>query len=256
MGFTIIIPARYASSRLPGKPLLDIAGKPMISHVIDQAKQSDPDEVIVATDDQRIADVARANDVTAYITDTSHNSGTERIAEVINLHKIADDTIIVNLQGDEPIMPRSCLNLVGNALASDRDVVMATLSTPIRSIDEFNSLSVVKLVCDKDGNALYFSRAPIPCIHDGPNLQEKIFSESMQFHRHIGLYAYRASFVLEYVSWGSSPIEKIESLEQLRVLCNGRKIKVVQTDEIPPPGVNTQEELEYVEKLIRDGVVS
>lgn len=251
MGFTIIIPARYASNRLPGKPLLDIAGKPMISHVIGQAKQSDADEIIVATDDERIADVAKANDVTVYITDTSHNSGTERIAEVIDRHNIADNTILVNLQGDEPLMPRSCLNLVGNALANDPEAEMATLSTPIACIDELFDWNIIKLVCDKSGNALYFSRAPIPWDREGFNQSVKALSAPGQFHRHIGLYAYRARFVLDYVSWGSSDLEKIESLEQLRVLYHGRKIKVVQTNDVPGPGVNTQKELEHVEKLLK-----
>lgn len=250
MGFTIIIPARYASGRLPGKPLLDIAGKPMISHVIARAKLSDADEVIVATDDERIAKVALDDGIPAYITDESHNSGTERIAEVIDKHGIANDTVIVNLQGDEPLTPYQCLNQLGHALESDPGAEMATLSTPIKEIDELLDWNVAKVVCDNNGNAMYFSRAPIPWDREGFKQDDKRMTVNDVFHRHIGLYAYRAGFVQEYISWGSCTLEKIESLEQLRVLYHGRKIKVITAAQIPGPGVNTLDELKQVEHIL------
>jgi len=250
MAFTIIIPARYASGRLPGKPLLDIAGKPMISHVIACAKQSDADEVIVATDDERIARVASNDGITAYLTDESHNSGTERIAEVIDKHGISENTIIINLQGDEPLTPFQCLNQLGHALEHDPDAEMATLSTPITDINELFDWHIAKLVCDNDGHALYFSRAPIPWDREGFMQDEKNMSGDGIFHRHIGLYAYRAGFVKEYNTWESCTLEKIESLEQLRVLYHGRKIKVITAEQLPGPGVNTLDELKRVEKIL------
>lgn len=253
MSYQIIIPTRYASARLPGKPLRVIAGKPMLAHVIASARQSAAERIIVATDDQRIADAAAALGVECCMTSVQHNSGTERIHEVIETFDIADDTVIVNMQGDEPLMPSSCLDQLGQALAQDLHAEMATLSAPIESMEELFDPNVVKLVCDQDGNALYFSRAPIPWNRDAFMQEQPALTSFANFHRHIGLYAYRAGFVQQYIGWGSCELEQIESLEQLRVLYHGRKIKVVTAAEIPGPGVNTEEELQRAEQILLHG---
>ncbi len=250
MSFHIVIPARYASSRLPGKPLRDIAGKPMIAHVITHALQSDAERIIVATDDQRIADVAATFDVDVCLTSSSHNSGTERIAEVIDQYQIPDETIIVNMQGDEPLMNPGSLNQVGYALVNDSSVHMATLSTPVTGVDELFDWNVIKLVCDGADNAIYFSRAPIPWDRDVFCDSPPHISNFEPFHRHIGLYSYSAGFVKQYIQWGSCNLEQIESLEQLRVLYHGEKIRVITASEIPGPGVNTEEELLRVEQIL------
>ena len=253
MSFHIVIPARYASSRLPGKPLRDIAGKPMIAHVIGHALQSDAERIIVATDDQRIAEVAGTFDVDVCLTSSEHNSGTERIAEVIDRYQLPDETIIVNMQGDEPLMNPSCLNQVGYALVNDHSVQMATLSTPIENVDELFDWNVIKLVTDKADNALYFSRAPIPWDRDVFCDTPPHISDFEPFHRHIGLYSYSAGFIKQYIAWGSSHLERIESLEQLRVLYHGENIRVITASEIPGPGVNTEEELMRVEHILNQG---
>lgn len=250
MSFEIIIPARYASGRLPGKPLLDIAGKAMINHVIDNALASQAQRVILATDDERIAKQAEGTGVTVCMTAVEHNSGTERIAEVINKFDIADDTILVNLQGDEPLMPTECLNQVGTALENEQAAQMATLSARIESGSEMFDPHCVKLTVDKNNYALYFSRAAIPWHQaDFANGKQQL-TQTDNFYRHIGLYAYRAKFVRQYVSWGSCVLEEYESLEQLRVLYNGYKIKVIETPVIPGPGVNTPEELARVTTIL------
>ena len=250
MSYHIIIPARYASARLPGKPLRLIAGKTMLAHVIERARQSAADRIIVATDDQRIADAVAALGVECCMTSLLHNSGTERIHEVIETFNIADDTVIVNMQGDEPLMPASCLDQLGQALAQDAHAEMATLSAPIENMEELFDPNVVKLVYDETGNALYFSRAAIPWHRDAFMHAQPVLATFANHHRHIGLYAYRAGFVKQYISWGSCELEQIESLEQLRVLYHGRKIKVVRANEIPGPGVNTEEELQRAEQIL------
>ena len=218
--------------------------------VIDNALQSDAERIIVATDDQRILDAAAEYPVEQCMTSEKHNSGTERIHEVIEKFDLSDDTIIVNMQGDEPLMPGACLNQVGHALAKDSHAEMATLSTPAESVEELFDWNVIKLVCDHEDNALYFSRAPIPWDREAFQSQSPILDDFSHFHRHIGLYAYRAGFVKQYIGWGSCPLEQIESLEQLRVLYHGRKIKVVTAEQVPGPGVNTEDELRRVEKIL------
>ncbi|MDZ7663544.1 3-deoxy-manno-octulosonate cytidylyltransferase [Thiohalophilus sp.] len=250
MSFHIVIPARYASGRLPGKPLREIAGKPMIAHVIDNALQSDAERIIVATDDARIMEASAGFPVECCMTSEQHNSGTERIHEVIEKFEIADETIIVNMQGDEPLMPGACLNQVGHALAQDSNAEMATLSTPAETVEELFDWNVIKLVRDHDDNAIYFSRAPIPWDREAFRESTPTLDDFSHFHRHIGLYAYRAGFVKQYIEWGSCALERIESLEQLRVLYHGRKIKVVTAMQVPGPGVNTEEELQRVEEIL------
>lgn len=250
MSYHIIIPARYTSVRLPGKPLRMIAGKSLLAHVIESAQRSQAERIIVATDDQRIIDAALDYDVETCLTSAQHNSGTERIHEVIEKFDLADDTVIVNMQGDEPLMPSSCLDQLGLALAQDTGAEMATLSAPMENAEEIFDPNVVKLVCDQQGNALYFSRAPIPWERDAFMHTPPALSSLAHFQRHIGLYAYRAGFVRQYISWGSCELEQIESLEQLRVLYHGEKIKVVAAGEVPGPGVNTEEELQRAEAIL------
>lgn len=253
MSYQIIIPARYASTRLPGKPLRLLAGQPMLAHVIASARQSAAERIIVATDDQRIADVATALGVECCMTSAVHNSGTERIHEVIETFNIAADTVIVNMQGDEPLMPANCLDQLGQALVQDTHAEMATLSTPIESVEELFDWNVIKLVSDQDSNALYFSRAAIPWDRDAFMQEPRTLTSFAAFHRHIGLYAYRAGFVQQYIGWGSCELEQIESLEQLRVLYHGHKIKVITAEEIPGPGVNNEEELQRAEQILLQG---
>ena len=237
MAYRVVIPARYASTRFPGKPLIDIQGKPMIWHVYQRALESHADEVVVATDDQRIADAVMAFD--GYVVMThEHNSGTDRIAEVSNSLGWPDDTIVVNLQGDEPLMPPELLDQVANALADKPEASMSTLGVPLEEHQVFDS-NAVKLVTDKDGLALYFSRAAIPWRRGE---FENGVENAAGMYRHLGIYAYRADFLKRYVTWDMAPIEAAESLEQLRVLWQGEHIAVSIADQSPPTGVDTEED--------------
>ncbi|GAB7219809.1 3-deoxy-manno-octulosonate cytidylyltransferase [Vibrio comitans] len=247
MSFTVIIPARYQSTRLPGKPLADICGKPMIEHVYRQAIQAGADQVIIATDDQRVADVATEFGGTVCMTSPDHESGTERLAEVVEKMGIAPDHIVVNVQGDEPLIPPVVIAQVADNLAAST-APMATLGVAIEDAEEAFNPNAVKVVTDNQGYALYFSRATIPWDRDqfaGDKAQLK-----QPLMRHIGIYAYRAGFIKKYINWAPSALEKIESLEQLRVLWYGEKIHVALAKQTPPPGVDTPEDLEAVRALL------
>lgn len=245
--FHVVIPARYASTRLPGKPLADIAGKPMIEHVYERALESGANDVTVATDDQRIADAVTAFGGNFCMTAADHESGTDRIAEVVSQMGWGDDELVVNLQGDEPLMPPVLLKQVAQALANQKSAVMSTLAVPLTDAHQVLDPNVVKVVCDAQGLALYFSRATIPWNRD-------VFSQGSPANdnwakgllRHLGIYAYRVSFLKRYVTWEVSPLEAVESLEQLRVLWYGEKISVAVADEAPHPGVDSMEDLELV----------
>lgn len=250
MSFRIVIPARFASTRLPGKPLRDICGKPMIVRVIEQAKKSNAEEVIVATDSQEIADALSDIDVQVCITREDHQSGTERLSEVIEQMGFADDQILINLQGDEPMMPPVCLNQVGQALEEDTKVKMATLCTPLTDLEELFDPHAVKVVRDINDYALYFTRAAIPWSRDCFNEAPRKMPLEQEYQRHIGLYGYRAGFIKQYLEWQSSDIEKTESLEQLRVLYYGEKIKVISAEIAPGPGVDTIDDLNRVCELL------
>lgn len=254
MSFRIVIPARFASSRLPGKPLREICGKPMIEHVIHRAHQSLAEEIILATDEKKIADAVSHLDVRICMTHADHQSGTERLSEVIEKLDIDDDQILINLQGDEPMMPAVCLNQVAQALEQDQTVKMATLCTPLTNIEELFDPHAVKVIRDKNDFALYFSRAAIPWYRDGfnPHGSETPgeLPEFQQYQRHIGLYGYRAGFVRQYLQWPGSDIEKTESLEQLRVLYHGERIKVITAATPPGPGVDTLDDLDRVCELL------
>jgi 3-deoxy-manno-octulosonate cytidylyltransferase (CMP-KDO synthetase) len=246
MSFTVIIPARYQSSRLPGKPLADIGGKPMIQWVYEQSVKSGAAQVVVATDDERIAQVVNQFGGTVCMTSSTHQSGTERLAEVIQRLNIADDQIIVNVQGDEPLIPPAVIAQVANNLANSV-APMATLAVEIRDEHEAFNPNAVKVVIDHQGYALYFSRATIPWDRDGFSQAKTI---RFPLLRHIGIYAYRAGFINTYIHWPPSELEKIESLEQLRVLWYGEKIHVAVASETPPAGVDTPDDLELVRTLV------
>lgn len=252
MSFRIVIPARFASTRLAGKPLRDICGKPMIVRVIEQAQKSDAEEVIIATDSSEIADAVTHLNVRVCMTHENHQSGTERLSEVIEQLGFNDEQILINLQGDEPMMPPVCLNQVGQALEQDDKLKMATLCTPLTDIDELFDPHAVKVVRDIHDFALYFTRAAVPWVKEWTRDGVKKMPEQQEYQRHIGLYGYRAGFVRQYLEWESSDIEKTESLEQLRVLYYGEKIKVITAATPPGPGVDTLEDLTRVCELISD----
>lgn len=249
MNFTVVIPARYASTRLPAKPLADIAGKPMIIRVMEQAKKSGANRVIVATDNQTVFDVVNSHNGEVILTSDQHKSGTERLAEVINICQFADDEVIVNVQGDEPLIPPVTIDQVAENLVKYK-TGMATLAVPITTVEEAFNQGAVKVVTDKDGYALYFSRATIPWERD--RFTHSISTIGDFYLRHIGIYAYRASFIRQYVTWQPTRLEQIEMLEQLRVLWYGEKIHVAIAKEIPAIGVDTQQDLEAVRAIFSE----
>ena len=249
MSFTVIIPARYASSRLPRKPLADIAGKPMIQHVWKKAQQAGANRVIIATDHEEIEQVAKTFSAEVCMTSTEHNSGTERLAEVIEKMAIADDEIIVNVQGDEPLIPPVIIQQVAQNLAENQ-VNMATLAVKLETKEELFNPHCVKVVTDQKGMALYFSRAAIPFARDHFADCNDAFVASQSYLRHIGIYAYRAKFVNQYIRWQPTVLEKLESLEQLRALWYGEKIHVELAKEAPQVGVDTLEDLERVRQIL------
>lgn len=248
MSFVVVIPARYASTRLPGKPLAEIHGKPMVQHVVEKALQSGADRVIVATDDERVQQaLAGQTGFEVCMTSKDHQSGTERLAEVCRHYGFAADTIVVNVQGDEPLIPPVIIRQVADNLAA-ATAPMATLSVPIQDAEEAFNPNAVKVVTDKDGYALYFSRASIPWDRDRFAANREQIGDHYQ--RHIGIYAYRAGFIQRYVDWAPSLLEQVEALEQLRVLWYGEKIHVAQALEAPPVGVDTQADLDKVRALL------
>lgn len=253
--FTVIIPARYASSRLPGKPLADIAGKTMIEHVWRQAQRAGAERVIVATDHDEVANVVRSFGGEVCLTSAKHNSGTERLAEVVEKLGIADDEIIVNIQGDEPLIPPRIVRQVADNLAK-YSVNMASLAVKIEEAEELFNPNVVKVVTDHAGYVLYFSRAVVPWNRDQfaglHNMSTQVSQLNLTDHywRHIGIYAYRAGFIQQYIRWKPTALEQIESLEQLRVLWYGEKIHVEPALEVPAVGVDTPEDLEKVRSIL------
>jgi len=240
----VIIPARYASTRLPGKPLADIAGKPMIQRVYERARESGARTVAVATDDARIRAACEKFGAAVCMTSVTHRSGTERIAEAIQKLGLGPDEIVVNVQGDEPDISPGLIDRVARTLADHPAAAAATACCPIASDSEHNNPNVVKVVCAKDGHALYFSRAPIPFLRSARHPAPSVAA------RHIGIYAYRAGFVGRYVALPPCPLEEAEQLEQLRILWNGERIAVcrIQPEEAPRISVDSPEDLERVRK--------
>ena len=244
----IVIPARFASSRLPGKPLLEIHGRPMILRVVDQAKKvAGFDDLCVATDDERIAEVCRTEGIDVVLTHADHPSGTDRLSEVARIKGWASEDIVVNVQGDEPLLPAQLVQQVAQLLESQPESSMSTLCEPIHSLEEFKRDSIVKVVMSKYNQALYFSRATIPYDRDGA--QQEVQSLHPQASRHLGLYAYRVNLLQEYVSWDMGVLEQLESLEQLRVLENGHRIAIAVAEANLPPGVDTQADLDRLNEM-------
>jgi 3-deoxy-manno-octulosonate cytidylyltransferase (CMP-KDO synthetase) len=250
VSFTVVIPARYQSTRLPGKPLLSIAGRPMIVHVYERALQSGAGAVIVATDDQRIADAAQAFGAAVCMTSPAHGSGTERVAEVAEMRGAADEDVYVNVQGDEPLIPPVIVRQVADNLAARPEADIATLCTPMPDDRSVFDPSVVKVVCNADGYALYFSRATIPWHRDHFARAPGTRPPDTEYWRHIGIYAYRAGYLREHVRTPPCSLERTENLEQLRALHSGRRIHVARALEPPGPGVDTTEDLEAVRGLM------
>lgn len=248
--FIVAIPARYGSTRLPGKPLRVIAGVPMVVRVAQRALEAGAQQVVVAVDDQRIADALSGQGVDICMTRADHASGSDRLAECAVHYGWADDMIVVNLQGDEPFAPASGIREVAMALAED-DAPMATLASSITEAHELFDPNVVKLVRTVQGRALYFSRAPLPWARDAFALERNALPPDLPFLRHIGIYAYRAGFLGRYASLSRTPLEQAESLEQLRVLEHGYPIAVRMTPEPFPPGIDTPEDLQRAEQWLQ-----
>jgi 3-deoxy-manno-octulosonate cytidylyltransferase (CMP-KDO synthetase) len=251
MSFVVVSPARYASTRLPGKPLLDIGGKPMIQWVVDAAAQSKASAIWVATDDERIASAVRnprGQDSIALLTRAEHPSGTDRIAEVAVKLKLSADTIVVNVQGDEPKLPSALIDQVAELLIADPQAAIATLSTPITHLDEFLDPNAVKVVSTYDGVALYFSRAPIPWSRDGATAGLSSQTQWPRAQRHLGIYAYRVAALLQMTALPFGELEQIEKLEQLRAMQAGLRIRVAEANVQPGIGVDTPADLEKIRK--------
>ena len=248
--FTVVIPARFASTRLPGKPLQMIAGKPMIQHVWEQACKSAAQRVVVATDDARIVEACQGFGAEAVLTRQDHNSGTDRLAEVASQLGLDADAIVVNVQGDEPLIPPAVIDQVAANLAAHTEASMATLAEPIEDVETLFNPNVVKVVSDINGLALTFSRATLPWARDAFAKNRDLLPEGVPYRRHIGIYAYRAGFLHDFVNWGPCWLENTESLEQLRALWHGVRIHVADALEAPPGGVDTAEDLERVRRLL------
>ncbi|MGH8146955.1 MAG: 3-deoxy-manno-octulosonate cytidylyltransferase [Rhodanobacteraceae bacterium] len=251
--FLVAIPARYGSSRLPGKPLRALGGEPLIVHVARRARAAGATRVIVATDDARIVDALRGLDVEVCMTRADHASGSDRIAECAAQRQWPDDTIVVNLQGDEPFAPASGIRAVAQALVDD-DAPMATLATPIESAQAWFSPDCVKVVRDVRSRALYFSRAPVPWARDVLARDRSVLPPGTAVLRHVGIYAYRAGFLKTFAGLPPTPLERAESLEQLRALEHGYPIAVRIAPEPFPPGVDTEQDLARAERELAGGV--
>lgn len=246
--FKVVIPARFASMRLPGKPLIEIAGKPMIQHVYERARESGAAEVLVATDDGRIAQTVERFGGVPYLTRADHQSGSDRIAEVVSAQRWPDDAIVVNLQGDEPCMPPGLIDQVAEDMASHASADVTTLGAAVSERNVLFDPHVVKVVANQEGFALYFSRAPIPWHRNEFVAHAESLPQGVGFQRHIGLYSYRAGFLKKFVALDPAPLEIAESLEQLRVLWYGGRIHVSQATVDPGHGVDTPDDVKRVER--------
>jgi len=247
--FIAIVPARAASTRLPDKPLLDIGGKPMVVRTVEQALKSGASRVLVATDDVRIRDVAQQHGLEAHMTSAQHPTGTDRLAEVVTQLQLPDDTIVVNVQGDEPLIDPALIHAVAQWLDRHSDAAIATCAAPLTSVENLFNPNVVKLVCDQRAHALYFSRAPIPWARDALAQGTQHLASGLPALHHIGLYAYRAGFLRQFPTLAVGTLERYESLEQLRALEHGFAIAVYVTDAHPVAGVDTREDLDRVRRM-------
>ena len=253
MSFTVLIPARYASTRLPGKPLADIAGKPMVVRVAERAQASGAARVVVATDDVRVRDAVVAHGFAACMTRGDHATGTDRLAEAAQQLGLADDEIVVNVQGDEPLLDGGLIQSMASLLDARLDAVIATACHPIDDAAEAFNPNVVKVVLDAAGYALYFSRATIPWARDAFRENSKAMPPGLPLYRHYGLYAYRVSFLRAFPSLSPAPIERFEALEQLRALWHGYRIAVEITHGTPAPGIDTPADLARVREIFAGG---
>lgn len=242
--FLVVIPARLGSTRLPRKPLADIGGKPMVIRVAERAKLSLAQSVVVATDSPEIQAACDEHRIDCLLTSENHPTGTDRIAEVAQLLKLPNDALIVNVQGDEPLIPPELINQVASTLAENARCAISTVAVPITEAAEINNPNVVKVVLNRSGEALYFSRAPIPFVRDVQAIQSTVHL------RHLGIYGYRADFLQAYSRLEPAPPEQAEALEQLRALWNGYRIAVHIAPEAPPAGVDTPEDLERIRQLL------
>ncbi len=251
--FKVVVPARYASSRLPGKPLADIAGKPMVVRVMERALASGAEEVWVATDHEAVRDAVLAAGGQVVMTRTDHATGTDRLAEVVSLRGWQPGEIVVNVQGDEPLIDPTMIGRVAQALAADVNAEIATAAHPVASMEEFLNPGVVKVVCGRNGHAHYFSRAPMPFPRElalaGGLRADVPLPAGFAPLRHVGLYAYRAGFLTAFASLAPAPTEEVELLEQLRALWHGYQIRVEILSEAPPAGIDTPEDLARVRAL-------
>lgn len=256
MSFTVIIPARFASTRLPGKPLQPIAGMPMIQHVYQRSCASGAERVVIATDDQRVAEACRVFTNDVLMTSPNHESGTDRLQEAAQQLGLSDEQIVVNVQGDEPLIPAQVIDQVAGNLAAAKDCAIATLSEVITEPADIFNPNVVKVVVSEQGRALYFSRAPIPWQRDWAEQHFSVSSSSMpkgiNYYRHLGIYAYRVSFLNQFVRWPVSPLEQSEKLEQLRALYHSQAIHVATSCVSLPPGVDTEQDLARVRQWFDD----
>lgn len=251
MTYSIVIPARYGSSRLPGKPLQDIGGKPMIQRVWEQAKRSSAQRVVIATDDERIVSAAQAFDAQVCMTSPDHPSGTDRLQEVVSTMGFTANDIVVNVQGDEPLIPPSVIDQVAENLEQHTAAAMATLCERITEVEDLLNPNVVKVISDAAGMALYFSRAPVPWPREAFMEGQGELPEHGDWFRHIGIYAYRCGFLDKFVGWEPAPQESLEQLEQLRALHHGQLIHVAVAAEQVPAGVDTAADLEAVREIVR-----
>jgi 3-deoxy-manno-octulosonate cytidylyltransferase (CMP-KDO synthetase) len=251
--FVVVIPARFASTRLHGKALVDIAGKPMVVHVAQRAQRSGAAEVWIATDDERIVNAAQAHGCQAMMTRSDHGSGTDRIAEVAALHGWSEERIVVNVQGDEPRISPGLIRHVAEVLEREPDASMSTACHALHAAGDLFDPNAVKVVLDHAGNALYFSRATIPWARDAFAADRTRVPDGLPIYRHIGIYGYRCRFLKHYPAMSAPAIERFEALEQLRALWHGHKIAVAVTQDAPEAGVDTPEDLERVRALFAAG---
>lgn len=253
MGFKVVVPARYASTRLPAKPLLDLGGKPMVVRVVERAMLSGAEEIWVATDNEEVRAATAQHGVSVLMTRADHPTGTDRLAEVVESRGWGDDVIVVNVQGDEPLIDPQLIASTARQL-SESGADIATVAHPIDVSSDFLNPNIVKVVCKANGDAMYFSRAqiPYPRDHFARDASKSSLPDGLPVYRHIGLYAYRASFLKAYARLAPSPVEGFEALEQLRALWHGYRISVVISDHLPMPGVDTPEDAERMKEWFRN----
>ena len=255
MNFHVVIPARYDSTRLPGKVLLEIAGQPMIQHVHEKAVLSGAESITIATDDERVAEAAEAFGANVCMTSPDHPSGTERICEAVEAMELDDDEVVIGLQADEPLMPHAVIRSLAEDLIEHDNIHVASVCSPLLSVDDLFNPNIVKVVLNRRQYAMYFSRAPIPW--DRESFADPSKAQLTEMHyQHLGLYGYRVNFLRKYVDWSASPLETCESLEQLRILWHGGRMHMVVNTSAVSHGVDTQEQYEKMLKLIKHPVKS